>query len=121
MTVFAQESLGNIGGAGLGPFSALGSSGAAAGAFSKIVSGIIGVMTIAAAIWFMFQLIVGGINWLSSGGEKAKLTEARDRITHAFIGLIIVVAAWGIIAITGQFLGGFEMLNPEALIGKIHF
>ncbi len=120
MKIFAAESLGRIGGEGLGPFSSLG-GGSGAGALAKIVSGIIGVLTIVASIWFMFQLLIGGINWLSSGGEKQKLTEARDRITHAFIGLIIVVASWGIIALTGQFLGGFELLNPEALLGKIHF
>lgn len=120
MNVYAAESLGQIGGAGLGPFSNLGGSNGA-DALAKVISGIIGVMTIAAAIWFMFQLLIGGIGWLSSGGEKAKLTEARDRITHAFIGLIIVVAAWGIIALTGQFLGGFDILNLQALIGKVHF
>jgi hypothetical protein len=121
MKIFAAESLGQIGGTGLGPFSNLGSAGAATNAFTKVVSGIIGVITIAASIWFMFQLLVGGLNWLSSGGEKAKLTEARDRITNAFVGLIIVVAAWGIIALTGQFLGGFDILNPESLLGKIRF
>lgn len=126
MIIFAQnsDSLGRIGGAGLGPFSNLGSAGStsvpAAAAFTGVISAIIGVITIGAAVWFMFQLLVGGLGWLSSGGEKAKLTEARDRITNAFIGLIIVVAAWGIIAITGQFLG-FEILNPQTLIEKIHF
>lgn len=120
MNVFAAESLGQIGGAGLGPFSNLGNS-TGADALAKVISGIIGVLTVAGAIWFMFQLLIGGIGWVSSGGEKTKLTEARDRITHAFIGLIIVVAAWGIIALTGQFLGGFEILNPAALIGKIRF
>ncbi|MBI3576530.1 hypothetical protein HY086_00635 [Candidatus Gottesmanbacteria bacterium] len=118
MQVFA-ESLGQIGGAGLGPFSNLGSSGAAANAFTKTISGIIGVITLGAAIWFMIQLFIGGLNWLSSGGEKTKLNEARDRITNAFVGLIIVVAGWGIIALTGQFLGGFEILLPSSIIDKI--
>lgn len=116
MRVFAA-SLGRIGGDGLGPFA---NSTNGASGLAKVVSGIIGIITIAASIWFMFQLLVGGLNWLSSGGEKQKLTEARDRITNAFIGLIVVVAAWGIIALTGQFLG-FELLNPEILLDKIRF
>lgn len=117
MKVFAA-SLGKIGGDGLGPFA---NTTNGPSALAKVISGIIGIITVAATIWFMFQLLIGGLNWLSSGGEKQKLTEARDRITNAFIGLIIVVASWGIIALTGQFLGGFDILNPESLLGKIRF
>lgn len=119
MKAIAAESLGNIGGAGLGPFSNLGSAGAAAQAFTKTISSIIGIITIAATIWFMFQLFIGGVGWLASGGDKTKLEGARSRITNAFIGLIIVVAAWGIIALMGQFLGGYDILLPENIIDKI--
>lgn len=115
MNVYAA-SLGQIGGAGLGPFAQGGGSGAAG--LAKVISGIIGVITIGAAVWFMIQLFVGGLNWLASGGEKQKLNEARDRITNAFVGLIIVIAAFGIIALTGQFLG-FHILDLEGLLGKI--
>src|SRR4030042_6577922 len=89
--------LGNIGGGeGLGPFGNASSLTGEPGAVTAltwitgVVSSIIGILTICATIWFMFQFLVGGLNWITAGGDKTKLATARDRITNAFIGLIIV-------------------------------
>lgn len=111
MKIFAQAPipLGPIGGdkgEGLGPFAGIKYDGTIA--LSKVtgaVSSIIGFMTVAAAIWFIFQFLVGGFYWITSGGDKQKLHEARDRITNAFIGLIVVIIGWSILALTGQFFG----------------
>ena len=72
-------------------------------------------MTIAAGIWFIFQFIIGGYNWLTAGGDKTGVQAAQSRLTNAFIGLTIVVAAYAIIWIVGKLLG-FEILHPEKLI-----
>jgi len=112
--------LGKIGGEGLGPFGGgFASGGEALAAITKIISSIIGIMTIAAGIWFIFQFLSGGISWITSGGEKGKLTEARDRITNAFVGLIIVVMGWAILALVGQFFGYNILINPEEVVGKL--
>ena len=63
---------------------------------NKIVSTIIGILTVVAAIWFIFQFIIAGFQWIQSGGEKNNLSEARDKITNSLIGLIIVVSAYAI-------------------------
>jgi hypothetical protein len=128
--VFAASSggqgLGTIGGGGLGPFGAIKFGGGQAGAvtaLSKItatVSAIIGFMTIAAGIWFMFQLLAGGYEWISSGGDTKKLQSARDRMSHGFFGLIIIIGAWALLSVTGQFLGYDILLtNPGALIQQL--
>jgi len=126
MDLLAQaSSLGKIGGDGLGPFGNLGSiTGKSGGvealsAITKIVSSIVGVMTISAGIWFTFQFLIGGMGWITSGGEKGKLAEARDRITHAFIGLIVVVAGWSIIALAGTFFGYNILINPSQVINQL--
>ncbi|MBI4065072.1 hypothetical protein HY409_01755 [Candidatus Gottesmanbacteria bacterium] len=111
--IYAQVSqgLGTIGGEGLGPLGKLSwGSGVGGGtqALTKVtttISSVIGFMTVAAAVWFIFQFLIGGFFWMSSGGDKAKLHEARERITNAFIGLLIVVAGWSILALAGQFFG----------------
>ncbi len=120
-----ETELGTIGGEGLGPFSNLGGVGQGGGvagltAVASTISGIIGLMTIAAGIWFIFQFLIGALGWLSSGGDKSKLEQARERITNAFIGLVIVVAGWSIMAIAGQFFG-FDLLlnNPAKLIQQL--
>ncbi len=127
MRVFAQtsEPLGTIGGEGLGPFGGIGKnivkdSPAGLEGITKTISSIIGIMTIAAGIWFMFQLLTGGFYWMTSSGDKGKLETARHRINDAFVGLLIVVAGWAILALAGQFLG-FDILvtSPGDVINQL--
>ncbi len=116
--VWAQEStpLGTIGeGEGFGPWA---NAEEAIKNFTTIISNIIGLMTIVAGIWFIFQFLTGAIGWLTSGGDKAGVQAAQGRITNAFIGLIVVVAAYAIIYIIGELLG-FKILQPQDLIKLI--
>ena len=106
----------------LGPFGTIDYTLNATGSLAAIagtVSAIIGLMTIVATIWFMFQILIGGISWITSGGDKSKLQTARDRITNAFIGLIIVVAAWAIVALVGKFFGLDFILLPANLVNML--
>ncbi len=120
MKPLAQVPLGQIGGAGLGPFanSSDGTSGLMG--ITKIISSVVGLMTIAAGIWFLIQFLIGGFSWISAGGDKAKLQTARDKLTNAFIGLIVVVAAWAILALAGTFFGvDFTISSPGDLINRL--
>jgi len=120
-TIFAAEPLGTIGGEGLGPYAKASGSNPLVNVTSAI-SSIIGFLTVIAAIWFLFQLVIGGIGWMSASGEAKKITEARERITNAFIGLIIVVAAWGVLALAGQFFGvDFTIPDPGAMLNTFTF
>lgn len=121
-TVFAQEDLGTIGGPGLGPFgeNIAGSGAEGLRQVTNAVSSIIGVMTLAAGIWFIFQFLVGGFNWITSGGDKGKLEQARDRLTNAFIGLIVVIAGWSILALAGKFFNvDLLITNPENIMNNL--
>jgi len=69
-----------------------------------IKSGISIAIILAALMTFAF-LVWGGIQWILSGGDKAKYEEARNRITAALIGLAIVVLAWLIIKLVAYFFG----------------
>lgn len=112
----------------LGPFRGLGPLGgennplttkeAAVSTFTKFISTVIGVMTIIAFIWFIFQLFIGAIAWLGSGGDKAKLQEAQKKITTAFIGLIIVISAIFLIKIFSVIFG-IDFLNLTNLINTL--
>ncbi|OGG01628.1 hypothetical protein A2Z33_07625 [Candidatus Gottesmanbacteria bacterium RBG_16_52_11] len=117
----ATKDLGSLYGEGLGPFGHAFTSGSAFKAIIDAVSSVIGFMTVVASIWFLLQLLIGGINWISSGGDKGKLQSARDRITNAMIGLIIVVAAWAILAVAGQFFGWADILDPAKILNLIKF
>ncbi|MGB9706518.1 MAG: hypothetical protein ACPLXP_00375 [Microgenomates group bacterium] len=125
-TVFAQtpRELGPIGGppgTGLGPWSYLfgfKDVSKAAGVFTGIISNIIGVMTIVAGIWFIFQFIIGGYSYMIAGGDPQKMGQATQKITSALIGLVVIVAAYAIISLLGELLG-FKFLNLAPLIKEL--
>ncbi len=70
-----------------------------------LISSLVGVLLILAALLAFFFLILGGIQWITSGGDKAGMEAARNKITHAIVGLIIVGAAWAIMLLIQNFLG----------------
>ncbi len=78
-----------------------------------ILSGIIAIFILVAAIFAFFLLLTGGIQWITSGGDKGALENARNRIVHAIVGLIIIASIWAIIAFIFPILGlsfpGFEV------------
>ncbi|MDO8503751.1 MAG: hypothetical protein Q7S60_03600 [bacterium] len=75
-----------------------------------IVSGVIKILVIAAAILFFVWLVLGGIRWIISGGDKAKTEEARNQITSALVGLVVVFSAWAIAQLI-KTLFGFDLFN----------
>jgi len=70
-----------------------------------LLSGIIKVAFVVAIILTFIFLIWGGLQWITSGGDKAKYEEARNRITAALVGLAIILLSWLIIRLVSYFFG----------------
>jgi hypothetical protein len=70
-----------------------------------LISDSVGLMLSVAAILTFVYLVYGGISWIIGGGDKAKLEDAKNRITHAIIGLGITATAWAIFLLFDNFLG----------------
>ncbi len=77
-----------------------------------LLKNVIALILIAAALVFFFMLVIGGIQWMLSGGDKAATEAARGRITAALIGLVIVFSAWAIVKLMETFLG-IQFLGKE--------
>jgi hypothetical protein len=69
------------------------------------VSRVIGIALIIAGILVFVYLVWGGIQWITSGGDKAKTEEARGRITAALVGLAIVASAYAVMRLVSYFFG----------------
>ena len=69
----------------------------------SIISGLIRGALVVAAVVFFFILVIGGIKWIASGGDKGQTEGARNQITAALVGLVIVFAAWAIVALINTF------------------
>ncbi len=81
--------------AGTVPFTNLGS----------LLANILIVLFFFAAVLAFVFIVIGGIQWITAGGDKMAAQSARDRITAAVVGLVIVVAAFGITFIVLTVLG----------------
>lgn len=71
----------------------------------KLVSNGVSLIMLIAVIATFFYLVWGGLEWITSGGEKTGTEAAKSKITSAFIGLFIVFAAWAIMKFIEQFFG----------------
>jgi amino acid transporter len=56
------------------------------------VQGFLGLL----GIIFIILIIFAGYNWLTAGGDEEKVTKAKQTLTRAVIGLIIIVGAYAI-------------------------
>ena len=77
----------------------------APGILAKFFSGLVGLLLVMGTIWAFLQLLLGAFNWISSGGDKARLEAAQQKIIQAIIGLFLVFAAWAIFLVLLRFLG----------------
>jgi len=82
-----------------------------------LISGVIGLALLIAGILVFGYLVWGGIQWILSGGDKAKVEEARNRITAALVGLGIVAAAWAVMKLI-EFFFGITILSENVTIPK---
>lgn len=78
--------------------------------FGKLINGVLSFVMVVAALLVFMYLIWGGIEWITSGGDKGKTESARNKITSAVIGLVVVAASYAILTLALNFLG-FSNLN----------
>ena len=71
----------------------------------SLIAGGIRLVLVIAALVFFFILVIGGIQWIISGGDKTGVETARKRITNALVGLAIVFVAWAIVTLIKALFG----------------
>jgi len=66
--------------------------------FQPIIKTIIQVLSIIAGVAAVIMIIVGGLRYITSGGDSSKVAGAKTAIIYAIVGLVIVALAQFIIA-----------------------
>lgn len=66
-----------------------------------------------AAIAVVFYFIIGAFKFLTSGGDKGAVESARNMITHAIIGFLLLMAMFLILKFIPEYFGltGFEIIK----------
>ena len=65
----------------------------------------ISVLFVFVIILCLFVLIYSGWLWITSGGDKQKLQQIRQRMIYALIGLVITLLSFSIMNLLGDFFG----------------
>lgn len=72
---------------------------------NKLISFGISIGFGVAAVTFFLMFIMGGIKWITSQGDKARVEQARSQITHALIGLLLTFFLFVILKLLEDFFG----------------
>lgn len=57
--------------------------------------------------------LLGAFSWITSGGDKTKVETARNQMTHAIIGLLLLVSSFVLLSFMSKLLfgGEFDLLQ----------
>ncbi len=84
-----------------------------------LINFILRLVLIIGALLVFAYLILGGIEYITSGGEKGKTEAARNKITAAVIGLLILAASWAVFTLILQLFGLGDLNHAIQNIGTI--
>jgi len=70
-----------------------------------IVQNIFNIAIRLAGITTFIMLIMGGFKYLTAGGDAKAAESARNTITYAILGLVLIIAAWFILKFISEFTG----------------
>lgn len=85
------------------------------GVFTQISNTILYVVGVISVI----MLVWGGLRYILSGGDNKKVTDAKNTILYAIIGLIIAVLAFAIVNFVLNAIGGPAAEETAALLGTL--
>jgi hypothetical protein len=64
------------------------------GSLTSLITNIINAVVAFSGIVLFIMLVVGGMNYLLSGGDQKKLEKAKGTITGAITGFVVLVASY---------------------------
>jgi len=72
--------------------------------FASLLGDLLSIILPVSALLLLFYLIWGAVEWILSEGDKGKLEKARQKMTNAVIGIVLVSATVSIFMLIQQIL-----------------
>lgn len=60
---------------------------------NKVIKSIVNILSLFIGIASVIMIMIGGFNFVTSGGDSSKVTTAKNTIIYAIVGLVIVALA----------------------------
>lgn len=115
--IAASNTLGNFN--GIGKIGLENGTGDPVTGFASIITSVIGILTMVAAIYFLFSIVTAAISIMTSGGEKGAYEASSKKLTVGVIGMVIVIAAIFLTDLIAWILGINGILNFGEMINRI--
>ena len=88
--------------------------------FGKLINNVLSIVMVIALLLVLLYLVLGGIEWITSGGDKGKTESARNKITAAVIGIIILAASYALVSLVALVLGFTSFSDAVTGIPKLN-
>lgn len=75
------------------------------GFFQSLIPRLVGISLVVGSLVFFFVMVIGAIQWITSGGDKAANEAARGKISNAVIGFVILLAVFAVLKVIEDFFG----------------
>lgn len=82
-----------------------------AGGLAFYIAQLWKTVVIVGGLAFLVYLMWGGIQWVTSGGDKTKLDEAQHKIYNSMVGLGVLVASYAFVRLVSGVLD-INLLQP---------
>ncbi|HSD98922.1 MAG TPA: pilin [Patescibacteria group bacterium] len=77
----------------------------------KVITNGINFLFVVAAMLALVFLVLGGVKWLTSQGEKEGVNKARETIVAAIVGLVIIFLSYLIVNFVLNLFAGVSLFN----------
>lgn len=77
--------------------------------FTDLLKKIINIFSVIVGVIAVIMIIIGGLKYITSGGESSNVSGAKNTIIYAIVGLVIVALA--------QFIVHFVLSNTSTIPG----
>jgi hypothetical protein len=80
-------------------------SGDAGNVFGRFIGSWWGTAYVLGGLMFLLYFVWGGIEWIMGGSNEERITNAKNKIVNALIGLTILAGTWALVKLIGGMLG----------------
>jgi cytochrome bd-type quinol oxidase subunit 2 len=74
---------------------------------TSLIKKIINIFSVIVGVIAVIMIIIGGLKYITSGGESSNVSGAKNTIIYAIVGLVVVALA--------QFIVHFVLANTAAI------
>jgi hypothetical protein len=74
------------------------------GTLNTLIRNVINILLFVVGVISVIMIIIGGIRYITSGGDQSAITSAKNTILYSIVGLVVALLAYAIVNfVIGQF------------------